>query len=43
MKGVIGIVDVIFVYGVIEEEYDVNIVKFMIRFKERGIKFNKDK
>lgn len=43
LKGVTGIVDATFVYGVTEEEHDSNIVNLMTRSKERGIKLNKDK
>lgn len=39
----IVIIDDIFVFGVIEKEYDENMVNFMNRFREKGIKFNRDK
>ena len=43
LKGVTGIADDTFVYGATEEEHDANVVNLMIRSRERGIKFNKDK
>ena len=43
LKGVTGIADDTFVYGATEEEHDANMVNLMIRSRERGIKFNKDK
>ena len=43
LKGVTGIADDIFVYGATEEKHDVNMVNLMIRSRERGIKFSKDK
>lgn len=43
LKGITGIADDAFVYGATEEECDANMVNLMIRSRERGIKFNKDK
>ena len=43
LKGVTGIADDTFIYGATEEEHDANMVNLMIRSRERGIKFNKDK
>ena len=43
LKGVTGIADDTFVYGATKEEHDANMVNLMIRSRERGIKFNKDK
>jgi len=43
LKGVTGIADDKFAYGATEEEHYANMVNLMIRSRERGIKFNKDK
>ena len=43
LKGVTGIADYTLVYGATKEEHDANMVNRMIRSRERGIKFNKDK
>ena len=43
LKGVTGIADDTFVYGATEEEHDANMVNLMIKSRERGITFNKDK
>ena len=43
LKGVTGIVDATFVYGVTEEEHDASMVNLMTRSKERGIKTKTNK
>ena len=43
LKGVTGIADDTFVYRGTEEEHDANMVNLVIRSRERGIKFTKDK
>lgn len=43
LKGVTCIVDDTLLYGAPEEEHDAHRVNLMIRSRERGIKFDKDK
>ena len=43
LKGIASFADDTFVYRATEEEHDATMVNLMIRSRERGIKFNKDK